>query len=152
FCTVCSEEVARRWSLRTCRQLREQNWCPCNFRTCKTTALANRGSSPSSAAPGNRDKSIRHQRSRAECRPRLGRPELRHRLHLPRVAAGSKPIIWKGAVAAVLSPNSYGSGSTSKMLNPPRTAVFPSLNGSQEKPIRGSKFLLVGLFAMKPWT
>src|SRR5260221_6257757 len=30
------------------------------------------------------------------------------------------------------------------MPNPPRTEVFPSLKGSQAKPTRGSKFLLVG--------
>src|SRR6266849_2166609 len=73
---------------------------------------------------------------------------------LPSVPFESKPTIWYGAVAAVFSPNSYGRGKTSKMPNPPRTAVLPSLNGSQEKPIRGSKFFVVGLFLMKleTWT
>src|SRR5260370_24046286 len=67
----------------------------------------------------------------------------------PSTAFGSAPIIWKGAVAAVFKPNSYGNGRTSKIPKPPRTAVFPFLKGSQEKPMRGSKFLVVGLFAIK---
>src|SRR6516165_9168939 len=62
----------------------------------------------------------------------------------PRVAPGAAPIIWKGAVAAVFKPNSYANGRTSNMPKPARTAVFPSLNGSQAKPMRGSKFFVVG--------
>src|SRR6266852_472252 len=61
----------------------------------------------------------------------------------------SWPMIWNGDVAAVFRPNSYGSGSTSKIPKPPRTAVFPFFKGSHEKPIRGSKFLEVGLLAIK---
>src|SRR6266481_5816809 len=68
---------------------------------------------------------------------------------LPSVAFGSKPMIWKGEVAAVFRPNSYGKGKTSNIPKPPRTAVFPSLKGSQEKPMRGSKFFVVGLLRMK---
>src|SRR5437667_12388799 len=37
-----------------------------------------------------------------------------------------------------------GSGSTSKMAKPPRTAVFPLPLGSQAKPNRGSKLRRVG--------
>src|SRR5260221_7876865 len=67
----------------------------------------------------------------------------------PSTAFGSAPIIWKGAVAAVFKPNSYGNGITSKIPKPPRTAVFRVLEGSQEKPMRGSKFLAVGLLWLK---
>src|SRR5467141_5252858 len=75
--------------------------------------------------------------------------------HLPAAAVPpglSRPTIWNGAVAAVFRPNSYGSGSTSKIANPPRTAVFPFLKGSHEKPMRGSKFFVVGLLLVKPST
>src|ERR1700686_2687065 len=65
---------------------------------------------------------------------------------VPSVAAGAAPMIWKGAVAAVFKPNSYGSGSTSNVPKPARTTVFPFLNGSQSMPMRGSKFLVVGFF------
>src|ERR1700676_2194048 len=68
---------------------------------------------------------------------------------LPSVLVLSSPMIWNGAVAAVFRPNSYGNGNTSKIPNPPRTAVFPSLNGSHENRTRGSKFLVVGLFLIK---
>src|SRR5260370_31359910 len=65
---------------------------------------------------------------------------------VPSVARESAPTIWNGAVADVLRPNSYGRGSTSNIANPPRIAVFPFLQGSQEKPARGWKFMTVGLF------
>src|SRR5579863_8464006 len=62
----------------------------------------------------------------------------------PSVAPGAAPIIWKGAVAAVFKPNSYGRGRTSNIPKPARITVFPSLRGSHSKPTRGSKFLVVG--------
>src|SRR5580693_7700706 len=50
-----------------------------------------------------------------------------------------------GAVCKELSANMYERGRTSKRPMPPRTEVFPEWKGSQAKPIRGSKFLSVGL-------
>src|SRR5260370_14018145 len=41
----------------------------------------------------------------------------------------------------------YGSGSTEKIPNPPRIAALPLPDASHEKPIRGSKFRVVGLLA-----
>ena len=41
--------------------------------------------------------------------------------------------------------NILGRGTISNIPNPPRTAVLPSLKGSQAKPKRGAKFLSVGL-------
>src|ERR1700752_2439104 len=64
---------------------------------------------------------------------------------VPNVDPLAAPMIWKGAVAAVFKPNSYGSGKTSNIPNPARTAVFPSWKGSHASPMRGSKFFVVGL-------
>src|ERR1700741_589780 len=64
---------------------------------------------------------------------------------VPNVDPLAVPMIWKGAVAAVFKPNSYGSGKTSNIPNPARTAVFPSWKGSHASPMRGSKFFVVGL-------
>src|SRR5258708_25925410 len=52
-----------------------------------------------------------------------------------------------GEVCALLSASSNGRGKESNRPKPPRTEVFPSLKGSQAKPTRGSKFLVVGLLS-----
>src|SRR5437762_14084163 len=52
----------------------------------------------------------------------------------------------RNGVATLCGWKKYpGSGKTSKIANPPRTAVFPSPRGSQAKPNRGSKLRVVGL-------
>src|SRR5207244_5725415 len=58
-------------------------------------------------------------------------------------------VLRHGAEEVLLSINSYGSGRASNMPKPPRTAVLPLRNGSQAKPIRGSKFFVVGLCVQK---
>src|SRR6202049_3560612 len=55
-------------------------------------------------------------------------------------------VYWKkGTEWVVMSAYCYGSGRTSNSPTPPRTAIFPLWNGSHAKPIRGSKFFVVGL-------
>src|SRR5947208_5519652 len=52
----------------------------------------------------------------------------------------------RNGVATLCGWKKYpGSGKTSKIANPPRTAVFPSPRGSQAKPKRGSKLRVEGL-------
>src|SRR5215469_1231243 len=58
-------------------------------------------------------------------------------------------VVRHGADDVLLSINSYGRGRASNIPKPPRTAVLPLWNGSQAKPIRGSKFLVVGLWVQK---
>src|ERR1700682_4405288 len=54
-----------------------------------------------------------------------------------------------GAVETILSTNSYAKGRASKTPTPPRIAVLPLWNGSQAKPMRGSKFLRVAFLVKK---
>ena len=58
-------------------------------------------------------------------------------------------VVRHGADDVLLSINSYGSGRASNIPKPPRTAVLPLWNGSHAKPIRGSKFFVVGLCVQK---
>src|SRR5258706_13326641 len=52
----------------------------------------------------------------------------------------------RNGVAVLCGWKKYpGSSKTSKIANPPRTAVFPSPRGSQAKPKRGSKLRVEGL-------
>src|SRR6476646_6424293 len=54
-------------------------------------------------------------------------------------------VLRQGAEDVLLRISSYGRGRASNAPKPPRTAVLPLWKGSQAKPMRGSKFFVVGL-------
>src|SRR6267143_1304490 len=60
------------------------------------------------------------------------------------------PSSKNGAEKISLNWIKYGRGRTSNIPKPPLRDVFPSRNGSQEKPTRGSKLRSVGFEKREP--